>query len=363
VTRTAIVWHGTTMLTAMTLRLDLYAADLTARGHEVRIYCREGLETGFAGPVSTFAEDADLTAVSFWRSIAADHVILVTFLRLDDVLAAAREAGHRITAIAESDGQVSLKLFFGFRFRRDWRLSSTRRERARLVWYYLKLFLGRWRRSDQVFIRSAELSDSIVFATEGARRNFERCLLLHGRSDLVSKLRVEPYPIDPVFLAPAHEPRKRRAVAIGRWDGPEKRADLLARAISRYLDSGGDWEFAIVGRGGERAFAPVSQRFPRCRYVGPLSVRQVAELLRTSQVLLCTSLWESGPIVAFEALASGCTIVSTPLPTVASLVQGGRSGTMSRSHRVSSFVEAMKAEFREWDESRRRPMAVGEPRA
>jgi len=362
VKRTAIVWHGSTMLTAMTLRLDLYAANLTAQGHDVRIYCRRGVETGFVGPVSTFADDADLATVSFWNSIAADQIVLITFLRLDDVLAAAREAGHRITAIAESDGQVSQKLFYRFRFRRDWMMASSRWERVRLVWYYLKLFLGRWRRSDQVFIRSAELSDTIVFATEGARRNFERCLLLHGRSDLLAKLRVERYPVDPVFLQPATEPRRRRAVAIGRWDGPEKRAAFLARAIGRYLESGGDWEFAIVGGGGDREFAPVSQRFPQCRYLGRLPAAQIARLLQTSRVLLCTSMWESGPIAAFEALASGCTIVSTPLPTIASLVEDRQSGTMSRSHRVSSFVEAMKTEFREWDESRRSGR-VAEPRA
>lgn len=352
--RIAIVWAGDARLVAMTVRLDLYSMGLSALGHDVCVYCKSGCETGYAGTVGTFADHSELLRPHFWKSLRADLALMITWSRMVDYLQTARAAGQKIIAITDMDGQASARLFFKSRLIRAW-LEGDRRlyQRGKLAWYFLKLYFGTWRKEDTTFIRSTELTERSIFASEGARRTFSRCLALHDREDLINKLRVVPFPVNPAFLSPEPQKRLRRAVAIGRWNSPQKNAPLLARAAKQYYDRGGDWEIVVVGAGGTASFGHIAERISHFSYVEQLSAREIAHLLNSSQVLLCTSWWEGCPVVAFEALASGCTLVTTPLPSVRSLINSGSSGTDSDSFGISSFLGAMQKEFSAWDQGSR----------
>ena len=99
--------------------------------------------------------------------------------------------------------------------------------------------------------------------------------------------------------------------------------------MGQFLTAGGQAEFAIVGPGGEKAFAPIQQQWPAIRYLGSRTPQGIAELLRSSRVLLLPSRWESGPIVIGEALCSGCSIVGTPnVPSVISSSLKDRSARL-----------------------------------
>jgi glycosyltransferase involved in cell wall biosynthesis len=241
-------------------------------------------------------------------------------------------------------------LFLKARLRREWADDSAdAMARTRLLWRYLKLYLFRWRQEDKEFVRSTELSHRVVFANEGARRNFVRCLILHGRGDLSERLAVVPYPVDVAFLDQSPDRRCPRAIAVGRWNDAQKNSGLLARSIEGYYRDGGDWEIQVVGGGGESAFLKLATQYPLFRILGKLPPSEIAKLLASSRVLLCTSRWESGPIVAFEALASGCTIVTTPLPSIISFLENGRGGRSSASHKPPDFLTSMREEFSAWD--------------
>ena len=276
---------------------------------------------------------------------------MITWCRMADYLLAAQTAGRKIIAIADSDGQVSARLDFNARLRRDWIGGSKKLiDRANLARYYLKLRLHGSRSHDQEFIRSAELSERVIFASEGARRKFSLCLTHYDRHDLLNRLRVVPYAVDSAFLTQdLSQQRGRRAIAIGRWVDPQKNAGSLAKALARYYRQGATWEVMIVGNGAATFFSKVAARTNRLRLAERLPPARIAELLATSRVLLCPSYWEGCPIVAFEALATGCTLVSTPLPSVTALIDDGRRGTESASYRPEDFVRAMVAEFSAWD--------------
>jgi glycosyltransferase involved in cell wall biosynthesis len=65
--------------------------------------------------------------------------------------------------------------------------------------------------------------------------------------------------------------------------------------------------------------------------VGTLSPVDLAALLRNTDVILVTSLWEGQPRAVLEALGSGVPVVSTAVGDVPELVHHGRSGFISRS--------------------------------
>ena len=153
--------------------------------------------------------------------------------------------------------------------------------------------------------------------------------------------------------------RERRLVAVGRWDDPQKDAALLAATVRRVLAADPDIGFDLIGPGGEAAFAALWRRQPRVRYLGPQPPEVVAELLRRSRSLLLSSRWESGPIVANEALSLGCTLVGpVRVPTFEAYCAGGRYGTACRSGSPQALAAAVLDEMRAWDDGRRDPAAI-----
>lgn len=148
--------------------------------------------------------------------------------------------------------------------------------------------------------------------------------------------------------------RRRRAIAIGRWDDPAKHRELLHAALRRYRRSGGDWELMIVGHQSDY-FADI----PRCLTVERLEPPYIANLMRTSRVLLLSSRWEGVPMVCLEAIASGCSLVITPLSQLTPWFDTGEAlGTASRYHFAWSFLRAMRREFHAWDTGQRDTTAI-----
>jgi hypothetical protein len=76
----------------------------------------------------------------------------------------------------------------------------------------------------------------------------------------------------------------------------------------------------------------------------------IVELLGRSRVLLSTSRWESGPIVASEALLRGCSLVGpNSIPSFRHFCEGGACGTTFAARTGPAVGVALDQETRAWE--------------
>ena len=137
----------------------------------------------------------------------------------------------------------------------------------------------------------------------------------HARMES-ERIAYAPYGVD---LGP---PLSRRQSAgtlgivwAGRLQQPQKRV-LDLPAICAHLDAAGvDYRLELAGSGpeGDRLAAALApfERAGRVRRLGEVPHERVRDAVYSgNDVLLVTSAWETGPIVAWEALAAGLAVVS-----------------------------------------------------
>lgn len=80
----------------------------------------------------------------------------------------------------------------------------------------------------------------------------------------------------------------------------------------------------------------------RVRFLPPVARTELARLLRSCDLAVCTSGFESGPRFVFEALASGLPVVSFNVGQVASVLDDdGDSGCLVGTRSVEAFVSAL----------------------
>jgi glycosyltransferase involved in cell wall biosynthesis len=118
------------------------------------------------------------------------------------------------------------------------------------------------------------------------------------------------------FAATANQSRTRIRVGfIGRLEKSQKRVDELV-AIIREMDRQNiSYELLIAGAGPEenwlREELKAKIQEGAVQFLGVLSGKDLEELYGTIHTLLITSKWETGPIVAWEAMARGVLVVTS----------------------------------------------------
>jgi glycosyltransferase involved in cell wall biosynthesis len=162
--------------------------------------------------------------------------------------------------------------------------------------------------------------DVVVFSSAGAAR-------LASRG---SHIRFSPTWFDPeVFYAPP--PRTRpsgalRVLWVGRIEPPKD--PLLAAEVAACLPV--DSTVTFVGDGTMRS--QLEEKLAelgvagRCRVLGALSKREVADEMRGHDAVLMTSQYEGFPRAVVEGLACGLPVVTTPEGEPNGLVVDGRTG-------------------------------------
>lgn len=102
---------------------------------------------------------------------------------------------------------------------------------------------------------------------------------------------------------------------VGRLERSQKRIDDLV-AIVREMDRRNiNYQLLIAGSGPDegwlRSQLKCNVERGTVQFLGVLSSKEVEGIYRTIHVLLITSLWETGPIVAWEAMAHGVLVVTS----------------------------------------------------
>jgi len=107
-----------------------------------------------------------------------------------------------------------------------------------------------------------------------------------------------------------------RIAWVGRLDQAQKRVQDLAPILDALEAQGLPFRLTIAGDGPDRALVEeaLAGRIAAGQVVvaGAIPRSELAErIYRSHQVLLITSAWETGPIVAWEAMAAGMAVVSS----------------------------------------------------
>ncbi len=371
----ALVWNHRSRLLDCSFRFEQYLSGFRALGHDPLVVCDRASAEGFSGPLEVAETAASFEEPDFWRQVAAEVAVIVTWHRMAAVLAAMAAADTRVISIADTDGRLSLRVYPQAALERLMVYQDSLACRLKCLKYWLGRYLraaGRGSAEDREAVASTRASDAVMFGHGCGKQHFERFLARCGEPTLGGRLSVVPFAIGASFLScPVPEAKNDRIVAIGRWDDPQKHAGLLAAAIARFLDSGRPGgapaqhrrtktrtEMVIFGRGGGTWFAPLARRYPTVRYAGVQPQGIVARTLAGARSIVFSSRWEGSPHAALEALALGATLVGPPIPSLASWSGSGGYGTVSRSHRPASLARALRDELAAWDEGRRDPREI-----
>ncbi|HZW34203.1 MAG TPA: glycosyltransferase [Isosphaeraceae bacterium] len=360
--RIALVWPADNRLVDITVRYERYVRGFEELGHQVVTVCQETAAAGYQFPIHTTPDRDALCDPELWRRLDLDAAVIINWLRMPELVAAIKSACPRVVAVSDSDGVVGIRAQPLTILRRMVALQTRWGMKARTAKYWVQLVLGGYRAAERPIIESADESDQIVVTSPGARANLAAVFASQGRPELCAKVMVVPYPVDDEFLlgdgATAGD-RTDRVVAIGRWDDPQKDAALLAAAIDRVAVLRPETEFVLIGRNGNAEFGKLVKKFPRVRYLGVQPPSIIAQFLRGSRVLVLSSRWESGPIVASEAVCAGCSLVGPSwVPTIPWYCSDGRHGSLFTRRSASALAIALSAELAEWDSGRRNPLAT-----
>lgn len=107
-----------------------------------------------------------------------------------------------------------------------------------------------------------------------------------------------------------------RIAYVGRLDEFQKRVSLVASLCDTLYSGGTGFEFWIAGSGPDEAHLRSSlsahEQAGRVRWLGRVPAQEVADrVYQQVDLLINPSYWETGPIVAWEAMANGVVVVSS----------------------------------------------------
>lgn len=145
------------------------------------------------------------------------------------------------------------------------------------------------------------------------------CELVAEASDLPpERVLYAPYGVDVPGELPARRPpgSTLRLLHVGRLEEEQKRIFDLPRILSDLDGLGVGWSLRVAGDGPDDE--ELRRRLQATRLTGTVELlgevdreRVLRELVPAADALLVTSLWETGPIVAWEAMAAGVPVVSS----------------------------------------------------
>jgi glycosyltransferase involved in cell wall biosynthesis len=328
----------------------------------VRLISKDG--THFPGIHQVTPQQMASTA--WWLNHSCDWVILNSWgnPKFTPVAKAIKDSGSKLVIRMDSDGYNSPRNGF-FRYLRISQciFSETQSPICAASKAFLKTLLYAFPQVyDKKMLAHISIADIIGIESLGAKIKFNSLLRRYHRSDLIEKLHVIHHPvvpeIDRIGLRPPLS-RANRIVCVGRWNSPQKDAKLLVKTLAGTLARNPLWGVEIFGSG-DSIINSLLQTIPksisnRILFKGVCPHSDILEAFQQSKISLFSSVYESGPIAAEEALCLGCTIVGpADLPSMLDLCKDDW-GTLSPTRSVQSMQSALLNEMHLWDLGQRDP--------
>ena len=120
---------------------------------------------------------------------------------------------------------------------------------------------------------------------------------------------------------------------------------LALRAAARVMAQESRVALVVAGDGRLRSdLAAEAQRLAiadRVRLLGPIERTALAAWMQASDVLVISSVAETGPTVGLEALATGLPVATTAVGRIAAIVAGHACGALATGHEPDALAEAI----------------------
>ena len=184
---------------------------------------------------------------------------------------------------------------------------------------------------------------SLTVESPLAAENTRAWLRRHRRPDLASRVAFLPHPVPDNFVFdPSRDTKENRVLAVAAdWGNPRKGGPVLGRALDRFLAGRPDWRATVAGARSSLVAAAAPRAAGRVEALPALEAESLLPLYRAARLFLTASGSESGPIVAFEALACGCSVVFPPeLRQLAWIAESG-CGTMAVARTPAALSNAL----------------------
>lgn len=299
---------------------------------------------------------------SFWRSFGADGALCYfgfATKRFLPVLAAMRQADLPLALKMDSAlGINAFPRYFFTEFRRAyWFLRQTCGPFFSFARAACRAFGPAVRMDSSRTIKYVEAFDVLTAESPLARDNTIRWLRQRGRGDLADKIVLLHHPVPDSFVPPASKQNQILAVAQD-WSNPLKGGTILQSAFRVFLSRHPDWRATIIGKNSERFDELRSTCGNRASLCPALSSEELLPHYQNAKILCIASGSESGPIVAFEALACGCSIVFPPSIPQLEWIARSHIGAMAPSRTPAGLVNALESECAAWNDDPNRAIAA-----
>lgn len=205
-------------------------------------------------------------------------------------------------------------------------------------------------------------ADVILNETPLGVRALRNLLYRYGGGELAGRVVYAPHPVNCGNASLATDAKKRKIIAVGRWNSYQKNTPLLMRSLVRVLAEHPTYEAHLFGAGEEacrRALRGVdSQVADRVHIRGVVSNEALQPEYASSQIFFAPSRSESFNIAAAEALCGGCSVVGAARIFSFQHFVSRNSGTLTQRYSVNGMVQALKTEIAAWEKSVRDPVAI-----
>ena len=330
-------------------------------GHEAVLVCPEGSDlTGTAIEPARIqvVPRHNMASAEFWQTLNVNAALIFTWMGRPDVVIAARKAGLFVVSLSDSDGLQGVRVHPKATLERMICPMPTWLGKLRACWYWGKKVVYLHWREEEAFVQTFRAADITTVQMSEGKPHLQRFFDARHCSDSEAKIQVIPFPVCAEALHGSVGLKQNHLVAVGRWDDPQKNAQLLMRSLREYLQQSPDTTVTLIGNGGETVFAPLLRAYTQVRYCGVLPRSEVMRVLQTARTILFTSRWEGMPNALHEALAMGCSFVGTDIPATRSVFKAGPFGTLATNSRPHVFADALQAEHLAWQNGERNPLEI-----
>ena len=129
------------------------------------------------------------------------------------------------------------------------------------------------------------------------------------------------YPLDDCYFNTEDNPSHKLTIGYaGRIEHEQKKVTRLVDFCNQLSSIGLDYTFEIAGYG--NAMHELKEKLPvkHCRFLGSLDPHSLAHAYKSWDFMICTSDYETGPLVAMEAMASGVLPILPDIPCQATKI-------------------------------------------
>ena len=290
--------------------------------------------------------------------LGIDLAVVNTWMGMPKLVKAMKSANIPCIGRGDTDGLLGVRVYPLPTLTRMFFPQSTGLGKLRATWHWVKKYCALYKQEDNEILQSVGASDWTMVETDAAKKHLQSLFRYHNRNDLDQRIGVIPNPVAESFIQADICQKQNKVVAVARWDDPQKNTPLLVQALTKYADAHPETQVVLIGRGGEKFFQRLTERFPNIRYIGVVPNIEVAQHLSTARSLLFSSRWEGSPVAGNEALALGCSIVGPQIPGIESICDAGPFGTFARKYNAAALAAALEQEMHQWERGERNPVEI-----